>query len=150
MLVYQCKLVHQCNIRKMPSMVLALSLISISLYHLHTLVSHIFITINRINFKKPDTFYFHYTQVKKAPVGIAGIFIIRNNLLLLILQIYGQENIVSLGSCFPNLYTLLRNRSGNVLQWQWSYERDSSYHPCCPTNIYWDKTSTLKICLKSL
>jgi len=58
---------------------------------------------------------------------------------LLILQIYGPDSIVSLGSCFLNLYISFQNHSGNALQWQWSYERDSSYHPCCPTNIvYFD------------
>jgi len=73
--------ISQRNIIKVPSKVLALYFISISLYHLHTSLSHIFITINRIS-KKTHTFSFHYTQLKKAPVGITGTVTIRHNLLL--------------------------------------------------------------------
>lgn len=88
---------------------------SISLYHLHTLLSHTSITINRL-IKKTHTFYFHYTWLKKAHVGIIGIFVTRSYLLPLLLQIYGQDNIVRLGSCFLYLYTLLRNHSENAIQ----------------------------------
>lgn len=90
-------------------MILALYLISISLYYCR--LSYIIFLLLQIELIQQTPFCFHYTWLKKALVVITEIFIIISNLLLLIFHIYGQDNIIILGSFFLN-------HLGNALQWQ--------------------------------